>query len=235
MFERYTERARRVVFFARYEASACQSSSLDTEHLLLGLLREGAGVQDLILERSGVTYDLVRSEVESRTKPEAPMPTSVDMPLSAKAKLVLQHAGEEARWMGSRYVDNDHLLLGLLREEGTTAAEILIARGLALEPVREQVRLRSPAKDAFTAPKDPFSKLAAFLSRLEDRRASYHVSAFDEDAIRVEVARPGEKWAATFFADARVTVEMFSSSGTVEDEGGLARLLERLEPPATES
>ena len=96
MFERYTDRARRVIFFARYDASALASSSIDTEHLLLGLLREGAGIAGKIFKRNKLTYEMVRREIEARGRLRAPTPTSVDMPLSPEAKLVLQHASEEA-------------------------------------------------------------------------------------------------------------------------------------------
>jgi ATP-dependent Clp protease ATP-binding subunit ClpC len=230
MFERYVDRARRVIFFARYEASALASSSIDTEHLLLGLLREGAGTAGKVFKRTGLTYEVVRRDVEARGRPQTPTPTSVDMPLSSEAMLVLQHAGEEAKQMGAPNVDTEHLLLGLLRESESLAADILTSKGLRLEDVRKEVRLRSPAKEAAPRPKEAFPKLAGLLQRLEDRRAAYHVSAFHQEAIRVEVALPEEKWVATFFPDGRVAVEVFSASGAVEDEAALARLLDRLDP-----
>jgi hypothetical protein len=125
MFERYTDRARRIIFFARYDASALASSSIDTEHLPLGLLREGAGIA-------------------GKPSNETSLPTSC---------------------YGSR------------------------------------------------------------------RRAAHHVSAFHQEAIRVEVALPEEKWVVTIFPDGRVAVEVFSASGAVDDESALARLLDRLGPP----
>jgi ATP-dependent Clp protease ATP-binding subunit ClpC len=230
MFERYTDRARRVIFFARYDASALASSSIDTEHLLLGLLREGAGIADKIFKRSKLTYEVVRREIEARGRLQAPTSTSVDMPLSPEAKLVLQHASEEAERMDASHIDTEHLLLGLLREE-CLAADILTSKGLHLEEVREETRLQSPAKEVVPRPKEAFPKLADFLRRLEDRRAAYHVSAFQQEAMRVEVALPEEKWVVTFFPDGRVAVEVFSVSEVVEDEAALARLLDRLDPP----
>src|ERR1700716_2106380 len=116
MFERYTHPARRVIFFARYEASALASSSIDTEHLLLGLLREEAGIAGKIFKRNKLTYEVVRREIEARGRLQAPTSTSVDMPLSPEAKLVLQHASEEAERMDASHIDTEHLFLGLLRE-----------------------------------------------------------------------------------------------------------------------
>lgn len=231
MFERYTDRARRVIFFARYEASALASASIDTEHLLLGMLREGAGIAGKIFSRSKLTYELVRREIEARGRLEAPTSTSVDMPLSPEAKRVLQHGSEEAELMDASHIDTEHLLLGLLRESECLAADILASKGLQLEEVREETRLQSPAKEASSPPREAFPRLADFLRQLEDRRAAYHVSSFHQEAIRVEVALPEGKWVVTFFPAGRVAVEVFSASGAVEDESALARLLDRLGPP----
>lgn len=231
MFERYTDRARQVIFFARYDASALGSASIDTEHLLLGLLRETAGIAGTIFRRSKLSYEVVRREIEARGRLQAPTPTSVDMPLSPEAKRVLQHASEEAERMDASHIGTEHLLLGLLREPECLAADILTSKGLHLQEVREETRLQSPAKEAAPRPKEAFPKLADLLRRLEDRRAAYHVSAFHQDAIRVEVALPEEKWVVTFFPDGHVAVEVFSGSGAVEDEAALARLLDRLDPP----
>jgi ATP-dependent Clp protease ATP-binding subunit ClpA len=229
MFERYTERARRVIFFARYEASSLASVSIDTEHLLLGLLRERAAMIEAIFERAGVTYQAVQKELENRALPSAPVSTAVDIPLSGYAKAALVRASEEATRMESANVDSAHLLLGLLGEPEGLAAQMLTARGMSLEEVREEIRLRAQAKPS-ARPEDPFRKLAVLLARLDSRHAVYHVSAFREDAIRVEVSLAEEKWVVTFFRE-RATVQVFSPSGPVEDEGGLARLLERLEHP----
>jgi hypothetical protein len=120
MFERYTDRARRVIFFARYDASALASSSIDTEHLLLGLLCEGAGIAGKIFKRNKLTYEVVRREIEARGRLQAPTSTNVDMPLSPEAKLVLQHASEEAERMDASHIDTEHLLLAACRFPATT-------------------------------------------------------------------------------------------------------------------
>ncbi|PYQ02646.1 MAG: hypothetical protein DMF83_23130 [Acidobacteria bacterium] len=231
MFERYTDRARQVIFFARYDASTLASSSIDTEHLLLGLLREGAGVAAKIFKRRKLTYEVVRREIEARGRLHVATSTSVDMPLSSEAMLVLQHASVEAGRMDAPHIDTEHLLLGLLRESDCLAADILTSKGLRLEDVREEIRLQEAEREAAPRPREAFPKLADFLQRLEERRVAYHVSVFREEAIRVEVALPEEKWVVSFFPDGRVAVEVFSASGAVEDESALARLLDRLGPP----
>jgi len=231
MFERYTERARRVVFFARYEASVFGSSSIDTQHLLLGLLREGGGVTGRILDRAQVSQEGVRKDMEAQGAPSAPISTSVDIPLAPEAKRTLQHAGEEARRMNVPYIGTEHLLLGLLHEQEGLAAGILGAKGLRLEDVREEVRLHSQESEGSARPREAFPKLAGFLAALDERRAVYHVAPFRGEAIRVEVSVPEERWVVTFFADGRVAVEVFEASGSVQDEAALARLLDRLGPP----
>jgi len=142
MFERYTDRARRVIFFARYEASALASSSIDTEHLLLGLLREGAGIAGKIFKRSKLTYEVARREIEARGRLQVPTSTAVDMPLSSQATASLQPASEEAGPMEEQHLDKEHLLLGLLEESEPLAAGNQTPKELRLEDVREEMRLR---------------------------------------------------------------------------------------------
>ena len=96
MFERYTERARRVLFFARYEASQLGSISIETEHLLLGLIREGKGLTSRIFARSHLSLENIRKEIEGRTVFREKVSTSVEIPFSAETKRVLQFAAEEA-------------------------------------------------------------------------------------------------------------------------------------------
>jgi ATP-dependent Clp protease ATP-binding subunit ClpA len=137
MFERYTEKARRVVFFARYEASQFGSPFIETEHLLLGLLREYKEVVRHVLLRQD--FDAVRQEVTSRIKPGKPFPTSVDLPLSEHAKRALTYASEEADRLNHRPIDTAHLLLGLMRDEKFASAESLSHLGTHLESLRQRV------------------------------------------------------------------------------------------------
>jgi ATP-dependent Clp protease ATP-binding subunit ClpC len=139
MFERYTERARRVIFFARYEASQLGSNSIETEHLLLGLIREGKGLTSRIFSKSHLATDTVRKEIEGRALYRDKVSTSVDIPLSPESKRVLGYAAEEAERMLHNYIGTEHILLGLLREEKSTASVILAEKGMRLGSVREDV------------------------------------------------------------------------------------------------
>jgi len=139
MFERYTEKARRVIFFARYEASQMGASAIEAEHILLGLLREDKTLAARFL-RSPSAVEMIRKEIESRAVVREKVSTSsVDLPLSQEARRVLKYADEESERLGHRYVGTEHLLLGILREENSLAAELLYERGLRLQHVREEL------------------------------------------------------------------------------------------------
>ncbi|MEE2638392.1 MAG: ATP-dependent Clp protease ATP-binding subunit [Acidobacteriota bacterium] len=139
MFERYTERARRVLFFARYEASQLGSISIETEHLLLGLIREGKGLTSRIFARSHLSLEGIRKEIEGRTVFREKVSTSVEIPFSTETKRVLQFSAEEADRLLHNYVGTEHLLLGILREERCVAASILVEKGMRLNTVREDI------------------------------------------------------------------------------------------------
>jgi ATP-dependent Clp protease ATP-binding subunit ClpC len=139
MFERYTERARRVLFFARYEASQLGSVSIETEHLLLGLIREGKGLTSKIFARSHVSLEHIRKDIEGRTVFREKVSTSVEIPFSAETKRALQNAAEEADRLLHTYIGTEHLLLGILREERSVAAAILTEKGMRLGSVRDDV------------------------------------------------------------------------------------------------
>ena len=138
MFERYTEKARRVIFFARYEASQFGSPFIETEHLLLGLLREDKALTNRFL-RSHASVESIRKQLEGNTTTREEVSTSVDLPLSNESKRVLAYAAEEAERLAKRHIGTEHLLLGLLREEKCFAAQILMERGLRLNQVREEL------------------------------------------------------------------------------------------------
>jgi ATP-dependent Clp protease ATP-binding subunit ClpC len=139
MFERYTERARRVLFFSRYEASQFGSLSIETEHVLLGLVREGKGIVRRVFDRAHVSLVDIRPEVERRVRHAEKISTSIEIPFSAETKRVLQFAAEEADRLEHDYIGTEHLLLGLLREEKSLAGSILAARGLRLDDVRSSI------------------------------------------------------------------------------------------------
>ncbi len=139
MFERYTEKARRVIFFARYEASQFGSPYIETEHLLLGLLREDKALTNRFL-RSHASVESIRKQIEGHTTIREKVSTSVDLPLSNECKRVLAYAAEEAERLSHKHIGTEHLLLGLLREEKCFAAEILLERGLRLPTIREELQ-----------------------------------------------------------------------------------------------
>jgi hypothetical protein len=138
MFERYTEKARRVIFFARYEASQYGSPRIETEHLLLGLLREGhATIEALIPNLASGTE--IRVEIEKHAVRGERISTSVEMPLAGEAKRALKFAAEEADRLGHRHVGTEHLLLGLLRAERGLAATALRAKNVNVETMRQSL------------------------------------------------------------------------------------------------
>ncbi len=147
MFERYTEKARRVIFFARYEASQFGSPYIETEHLLLGLLREDKALTNRFL-RSHASVDSIRKQIEGHTTIREKVSTSVDLPLSNECKRVLAYAAEEAERLSHKHIGTEHLLLGLLREEKCFAAEILHERGLKLLAIREELSRATQEKTA---------------------------------------------------------------------------------------
>ena len=136
MFERYTEKARRVIFFGRYEASQFGSPYIETEHLLLGLLREDKALANRFL-RSHASVESIRKQIEGHTPIREKVSTSVDLPLSAESKRVLAQAADEAERLVHQHIGTEHMLLGMLREEKCFAAEILGERGVRLGDVRE--------------------------------------------------------------------------------------------------
>ena len=162
MFERYTEKARRVIFFARYEASQFGSPYIESEHLLLGLLREDKSLTNRFL-RSHASIESIRKQIEGHTTIREKVSTSVDLPLSRESKRVLAYAAEEAERLSHRHIGTEHLLLGLLREEKCFAAEILRERGLRLSSIREELVRSQTEKVSTSRPKE--SSLLSEFSR----------------------------------------------------------------------
>jgi len=139
MFDRFTVRARRVLFYARSQVSQLGSSAIEPEHILLGVLDEGKGLGSRILARTGGTLDDFRSDIVRRLTCREKVPESDEIPFSASCKRALEYAAEEAGRLLHNYVGTEHLLLGLLREERSVAADVLAARGVRIEAVREAI------------------------------------------------------------------------------------------------
>ncbi|MBA3071200.1 MAG: AAA family ATPase, partial [Nitrospirae bacterium] len=164
MFEKFTERGRKVIIYAREEAEKRQNDYLGTEHLLLALLREEEGISAAIIKKMGISIEEVRMEVERKLPYGTNVLTFGDIPFTPRAKKVLELAVEEARLIGHSYIGSEHLLLGILREDEGIAgrtlrslgANLLAARQLAINfsmrPQTHTVRERrsaTPALDEF--------------------------------------------------------------------------------------
>jgi ATP-dependent Clp protease ATP-binding subunit ClpC len=139
MFDRFTDRARKVMGYARQEAERFNHDYIGTEHILLGLVKEGSGVAANVLENLDIDLEKLRLEVEKRVKHGPDTGTMGQLPFTKRARRVLDLAVEEAKGLGHKYVGTEHLLLGLLRDEEGKAAEVLQALGLRLEEVRREV------------------------------------------------------------------------------------------------
>jgi len=139
MFERFTDRARKVMALANQEAQRFNHEYVGTEHILLGLVKEGQGVAANVLHNLQVDLKKIRLEVEKIVKSGPNMVTMGKLPQTPRAKKVIEFAIEEARNLGHNYVGTEHLLLGLLREHDGVAAQVLMNLGLKLEDVRAEV------------------------------------------------------------------------------------------------
>src|SRR6187399_1203991 len=139
MFERFTDRARKVMALANQEAQRFNHEYIGTEHILLGLIKEGSGVGANVLKYLDVDLRKVRLEVEKLVKAGPEMVTMGKLPQTPRAKKVVEYSIEEARNLNHNYVGTEHLLLGLLREQEGVAAQVLMNMGLRLDDVRQEV------------------------------------------------------------------------------------------------
>ena len=139
MYERFTDRARKVMQLANQEAQRFNHEYIGTEHILLGLVKEGSGVAANVLKNLEVDLRKIRLEVEKIVQSGPDMVTMGKLPQTPRAKKVIEYAMEEARNLNHNYVGTEHLLLGLLREQEGVAAQVLMNLGLKLEDVREEV------------------------------------------------------------------------------------------------
>jgi len=157
MFKRFTERARRVIILAREEAERHHHEYLGTEHILLGMLKDGGGIAITVLQKAGLSIDQIRMEVERHLPRNANALIVGEIPFTPKAKKVLEYGVEEARLMGHNYIGTEHLLLGLLKEKEGIAAKVLNAMGIRLVETREKILnlLQEPATKTKEKSKTP--------------------------------------------------------------------------------
>ena len=139
MFDRFTDRAKKVMNLARQEAQRFNHEYLGTEHILLGLVQEGSGVAANVLKNMGIDLNKIRMEVEKIVKSGQSMVTMGQLPFTPRAKKVLELSMEEASALGHNYIGTEHLLLGLIKENEGIAAQVLLNLGVKLEDVREEV------------------------------------------------------------------------------------------------
>ena len=139
MYERFTDRARKVMQLANQEAQRFNHEYIGTEHVLLGLIKEGSGVAANVLKNLEVDLRKIRQEVEKLVQSGPDMVTMGKLPQTPRAKKVIEYSMEEARNLNHNYVGTEHILLGLLREQEGVAAQVLMNLGLKLEEVREEV------------------------------------------------------------------------------------------------
>jgi ATP-dependent Clp protease ATP-binding subunit ClpC len=154
MFEKYTEMARRVIFFARYEASQLGAAAIEPHHILLGLIREDPQLFSRFCALTPTQLDDIRDRIRAVTGDSLKVSASVDMPLSVQGKNVLMYAADESQQFNHRHIGTEHLLLGLLREYQTTAAEILIELGVDFNTVRDELRDRTVEKSGISITKE---------------------------------------------------------------------------------
>jgi len=175
MFEKFTEKGRKIIIYAKEEAERRQNDYLGTEHILLAILREEDGLPVLILKKMGISPEELRMEVERNLSAGTNILTFGDIPFTPRAKKVLEHAIEEARLLGHGYIGSEHLFLGLLREDEGIAGKILRSFGANLLGARQLVinlSLKTSThvkeKKSLTPALDEFGKDLTQLAR-EDR------------------------------------------------------------------
>src|SRR6478752_4881273 len=151
MYERFTDRARKVMQLANQEAQRFNHEYIGTEHILLGLVKEGSGVAANVLKNLDVDLRKIRLEVEKLVQSGPEMVTMGKLPQTPRAKKVIEYSMEEARNLNHNYVGTEHILLGLLREQEGVAAQVLMNLGLKLEEGGEgrKSRSKTPALDSF--------------------------------------------------------------------------------------
>jgi hypothetical protein len=193
MFERYTEKARRLVFFARFEASRYGSPSIETEHLLLGLLREDLALLKNFLGDEDIEGTL-RAEIEQHITQRERISTSVEMPLTTDCQNALKLASEEAQRLAHRHIGTEHMLLGMLGVEGSLAAKLLEARGVRAATVREKVAtdFRAATLVVERPHEGGRSTLESFVAGLESLNSEGLIEFFAERARFIDAA--GKYW-----------------------------------------
>lgn len=191
MFQRFTQGARRTIFFARYEASNYGSPYIEMEHLLLGLLREDPGLTKRFPGDSKAGPE-IRAEIEKRLPRKEQIPTSVEIPLSEECKKVLFLAVETADSLGHDQIELEHMLIGILRMEKSSTAQILIARGLKPEPILEGLGKGPHPKEKNESSVSGSMTVQSFLSGLKSLTSEELITFFAKNGQFIDAA--GKRW-----------------------------------------
>jgi len=249
MFERYTEKARRVIFFSRYEASQFGASQIEVEHILLGLVREDKKLTARFFHSAHASVESIRKEIEGRTVMRERISTQIDLPLSEESKRALAFAAEESETLGNRHIGTEHLLLGLLREENSLAAEILEEFGLRIADMRQDLVKASAISppDEVTMSYPVTQKLSLGVTQPTDRderwmqelsEACIETGLFTQEELLSEFAHVATL--RQFRADTEALLRMLAAKGQVNprhltklafdlrDEKKLAEFIEKL-------
>jgi ATP-dependent Clp protease ATP-binding subunit ClpA len=196
VFERFTDRARRVVVLAQEEARLLDHNVIGTEHLLLGMIHEGEGIAAQVLESAGLSLEAARSKVESTAR-RSPSSPPGHIPFTPRAKKALEYALREAVELGSDFIGTEHLLLGLLREGRGFAIRVLVSLGADPGSVREQVRITAGGGRTALFEAEEFDRPVSKKPDIRSASSSYksvlHCSFCGEPQDRVAklIAGPG--------------------------------------------
>src|SRR5207248_2960320 len=213
MHDKFTERVRKVIYLAREEAARLQHDYIGTEHLLLGVIREGEGIAATVLNNLGLDLDRIRQEVENMVSASGGTMTIGEIPFTPRAKRVLELAVEEARALGHNYVGTEHLLLGLLREGEGVAAQVLGSFDITLERVRAQVARIVGRGEEATSGQVPFTPRVKTVLELALREAlSLGHNFIGTEHILLGLVRENEGVAA------RILVDFHADAEQVRDE-----------------
>lgn len=191
MFERYSESARRAVFFARYEASSYGNPFIGPEHLLLGILREE---KDTFAKwfPGQMNVEELRAEIEKRIKRDEPISTTIEIPLTNESKKALNFAAAAAEKLRHAPIDTVHMFIGILRVEESLAALILNERGVKLDQIEAQLANTTARKDPVGPFTIPRTTLDSFLARFNTLTSEDLISYFAENAEWIDAA--GKRW-----------------------------------------
>jgi ATP-dependent Clp protease ATP-binding subunit ClpA len=227
MFEHYTEKARRVIFFARYEASQFGADAIETDHILLGLLREDAGLTSRFFRNPEANIETIREKIKASAGLRERVSVNIDMPLSDTAKCALAFAAEESELLGNHHIGTEHLLLGLLREEGSLAANILAELGLRLADARQALADKAtiPNADEVTISRPVTQKLSLDSTQPADSDERW-MRELSEACVGAglftpeELASEFERVAALrqFRADAEAVLRLLATKGLVDPQ-----------------